>query len=146
LNGSLKLLFDECIGEPVMKHLASLVATGPVQAEFLHVRRLLLEGIPDSEWVPKIAANGWIVISADRGKRNRRERRDEKLPYLCRLHSITDVLLSASVHQYSNFDKGRAILAVWDEIAALPAQPAGSRWSLRKAGTTGHKLVHCPIS
>ena len=42
----------------------------PVPAVALgHVRSLYGEGVWDEVWVPKIAKEGWIVISADRGKK-----------------------------------------------------------------------------
>jgi hypothetical protein len=100
-------------------------------------------GIADKVWIPKIASEGgWIVVSADRGKSNR-EKFSEKLPYLCRAHRVTHVLLSARVHELTLFAKGQALVAIWPEFLKVKSALAGTRFMLKKRDRgDGFQLVN----
>jgi hypothetical protein len=79
--------------------------------------------------VPKLANEGWIVITADGGKGGKSK--GEKLPKLCHLNKITHVILSSKIHHKPVFEKTRCLIAVWNDIIRLPEEPPGSRFSLR---------------
>src|SRR5262245_57359260 len=108
-----------------MEQLAGLLAVAPEKTCLRHVLEFQSQGVFDEVWVPQIAAEGWIIITADRGKRGR-QGKGEKLPLLCRRFAITHVMLSAAIHRKNGFEKTRAILAAWPDIAKLPGEPRGS--------------------
>jgi hypothetical protein len=140
-----RILFDECVGAGVANVLATLLATSPVKPEVKHVREFQREGVPDSEWIPSVAGEGWIIISADRGKRNKLEADDEKLPYLCRKLGITHVLLSAKIHMMRGFDKAVIIAGLWAAIAEqCTCCPRGTRFVIRKSGDSA-RLVNFDV-
>ena len=66
----IRVLFDECIPRRVVGSLKELIAANTLGQEVIvsHLLDLLNEGIPDSEWVPRVADEGWIIISGDTAK------------------------------------------------------------------------------
>jgi hypothetical protein len=140
-----KLIFDECLGEPVVEALRPFLEKSGVKLVAMSVVSYQRAGVKDIEWIPKIAKEGgWVVLSADRGKRNRvGELPHEKLPFLCRTHRVTHVLLSGSLQSSKTFIKGQALVAVWREILTAATAPAGTRFVLTKrSGGTGYSLVN----
>jgi hypothetical protein len=130
--GDARLLFDECIGWPSIKRLAELVEMGRGdKPEVRHVLQLAPAGTRDEDWIPKIASEGWTVISAD-GGRWPRKNKGEKLPRLCANHKITHVLLSPAIHMLPSFDKLLTILSVWYQLLEISADSdqKGSRYVL----------------
>jgi hypothetical protein len=123
----IKFLFDECIGKPVVTQLAALVELSTDAVEFCHVLDFQKQGVPDTEWVPRIASEGYIVVSGDGGKRCGRA----KLPRICAAHKVTHVIIGPSVHSMRSLAKVAVLLRVWDEILKLSDAPKGSRHSLR---------------
>jgi len=119
-----------------MLALGEVLAASEQKPELAHVLDFQGQGILDQDWIPRIAQEGWIVITGDRGKSG-----GQKLPLLCRRFFITHVLLSAAVHRQRGFEKQRAILHVWPEIALLPQMPKGSGFSLRLSSAGTAKLV-----
>lgn len=127
-----KLIFDECLSEPVVEALRPFLERVGVKLTLQAVVKYQRDAVPDKEWIPAIAREGgWIVISSDRGMRNKRERFDEKLPYLCRAHRVTHVLLSGTIHNLNAFGKGQAIVAVWRELVATADATRGTRFKLK---------------
>lgn len=125
----LRLFFDECISKPAVDGLLELVKVAPDDIEIKHICDFQLEGIHDEVWLPQIAAEGWIVITADAGKQSKKK--GEKLPNLCVMYCVTHVILSPRVHHQRVFDKTRALLAVWDDLLGLANVPRGSRYGLQ---------------
>jgi hypothetical protein len=123
-------MFDECVGKPIMESMFQIIAAStadPEKPEFRHIVDHQKQGALDADWVPKVASEGWIVITADRGKRCG----GAKLPQLCRLHGITHVMLSASLHSMASPEKVGAIMSVWSDLVKLRSEPRGSGYSLR---------------
>jgi hypothetical protein len=89
-----KLLFDECVGKPLVDHLRSLLALAVLEndAEVSHILDIYGQGKLDSEWIPEIAAQAYIVITGDLGRKG-----GAKLPRLCVQYGITHVLLSPAM-------------------------------------------------
>jgi hypothetical protein len=96
----------------------------------------------DETWIPDMAQEGWIVLTADRGKGGRGK--GEKLPVLCRAFGMTHILMSGSLHRRTSIQKVTAILEVWDNINELPEQPKGSAWSLRLT-QSGKAVLACKL-
>jgi len=136
VSETLKLLFDECVGKAVLPKIAELLAISEKQPDLAHVLQFQEQGVHDKEWIPLIAEEGWIVVTADRGKRGKKSK-GEKLPLVCRQFGVTHVMLSSSIHHKSNFDKIRILLEVWPEIMDLVKAPRGSGYLLRLT-TAGH--------
>jgi len=105
-----KLLFDECIGKPHIDCLKDFVAIdGDDTPEIKHILEDQGQGVWDDEWIPRIADEGWIIISQDRGKKGRSK--GAPLPELCLSFGITHVLLSRRVTTRKSFDKMLTILS-----------------------------------
>jgi hypothetical protein len=136
----MKLLFDENFGRPLLEALKTLVAFSRERPEVRHILELQRAGAKDSEWVPLLATDGWIVLTCDRGKSA-----GPKLPQLCRVYGITHVLISGALHNSPQFEKARAVLAVWPELLALADEPKGERYSLRYTHARRATLVPRPF-
>jgi PIN like domain len=138
----LKLMFDECIGKPVMESLPQLLSFSKHdQFELGHVLDRQKQGIHDEDWIPQLAPEGWIVVTGDRGKGGKKK--GEKLPFVCMRNQVTHIMLGPSLLHKPSFDKVVAIVQVWDEIAKLPDAPAGSAFLLSvKSGRA--KLIPKP--
>ena len=92
------------------------------------------KGAKDPDWVPRIFNEGWLVVTEDRGRNSRQE---ERLPQLCRLHGVSHVLvLPALLNRGGQFEKMRALLAVWPDLLALAEEPRGLRARLKYSGPT----------
>lgn len=97
-----------------------------------------MEGCRDDDWVPRIANEGYVVVSTDRGKKISR---GAKLPILCRRNKVTHILLTGTVHKLNQFDKLRAIFCVWPLIVSASEAPPGSGYLLKKTNSGGFDLV-----
>lgn len=111
--------------------------------ELRHILEFQQQGVWDEQWIPRVASEGWILITADRGKKG--SKKGEKLPRLCVRHRITHVVLSAGIHRRKSFEKVLAILSVWYELLQLRDVPPGSRYQLEPTGRGQAKLVHKPL-
>jgi hypothetical protein len=137
VSAKLKLLFDECLGKPAVVALGALLAASGRAAELSHVLDYQSQGVPDQLWIPRLAPDEWIILTADRGKRCK----GQKLALVCQQFSVTHVMLSAAIHHKKTLDKVSAVLHVWSEIERLPTEPKGSGFSLRLSQGGQAKLV-----
>ncbi len=123
------ILFDECIGKPHVERLKTLVAdVSAIDAKISHVLDFQAQGVRDEDWIPRIANEGWIVISGDRGRGGMKK--GEPLPRVCLKYGVTHVLLSRGVVHRCSADKILTVLSVWHEILELHSVPRGSRYHL----------------
>lgn len=136
MSEPLKFVFDECLGRPIVEAIARLVEFHPAKPVVKHLLELFPVTQPDAEWIPKLANDGYIVISTDRGKSNF----GAKLPHVCRESGAIHVLISAALHKRKQFEKARAVLAVWTDLMALDLAEPGSRFVL-SAGKTHVELL-----
>ena len=82
----------------------------------------------DSVWIPMIAQEeGWIVVTADRGKHSRK---DERLPLICREFSVTYVMLTSGLHKRTMYYKYLAISSCWPALLDAASHPPGTGFSL----------------
>lgn len=131
-----RLLFDECVGRPVVARLMDFVGpAAPPGFEIHHVLDLAPSGTRDEDWLPPLKDGGWTVISAD-GARTPNRNRGKKLPRLCVEYGVTLVLLSPKVHGRKSFDKVRTIISVWDRLVEIAADEScrGRRYMLEPLG------------
>lgn len=142
MTPTIKLLFDECLGKPLMEKLAVTLSASPQRPELKHVLDFQKQGVPDEEWIPKIKNEGYIVVTADRGKK---QSKGGKLPRICAAYDVTHVAVSGTILGKGGFGQMQAIIEVWNEFTDVASSPPGSRYSLRMAGSAGHaKLVLMP--
>lgn len=130
MTTELRLLFDECVGTPTLGLLKSVLATAPEKPCLRHILEFQSQGVHDEVWLPRISKDGWIIVTADRGRQGRTGK-GEKLPVLCRQYDVTHVMLSKTIHHWNSFQKFRCIMAVWTDIARLASAPKGSAHLLR---------------
>jgi hypothetical protein len=110
---NVRLLFDECLGLPAIRRLSELVAMGRGEKpEIRHVLEFAPAGTRDEDWIPKLAPEGWTVITSD-GGRTPNKKRGEKPPRLRARCAVTHVLISPHVHGRPSFEKLLTILSVW---------------------------------
>ena len=121
MTTALRLVFDDCLSRHAVTALKKLADFTSGSVEFAHLVDFNLSGEIDDDWVPRIAADKWIVVTTDRGKK---PSRGGKLPALCQRHGLSYVMFSGSVHQRNTFDKIRALFDVWPALVKLC--PGGS--------------------
>lgn len=101
-----------------------------VDVELSHIKKdLEYEGEKDEDWIPKIAGQGWVLITGDRGRRPK-SNTGEKLPIVCKACGITHAALSTAVNGFSRRKKLGAILLFLDDLIALKDSPPGSSYEL----------------
>jgi hypothetical protein len=125
VSTQIKLLFDECLGKPMIEALKHLVPGDPI---LMHLCDGFAAGTYDNVWIPKIAQEGWIVVSSDRG---RKRTKGGKLPEVCKEFKVSHILFSTSLHKRSSRDKVAALTLVWNQIQEIPNKPPGSRFDLQ---------------
>lgn len=92
--------------------------------ELEHAVRIGFGGVHDDVWIPKIAAEGWIVITGDSGRQSKPGK--GKLPLVCKEWRVTFAACSPSIVNYDSSRKLRLLLDVWDNLVALKDAPRGS--------------------
>ena len=107
MSTSVKFMFDECLGEPMMEKLRQIV---PGTRHFAHVVSYFRRGVTDDVWIPELAKEGgWVIVSGDRG---RGSAKGGKLPLLCMQYKITHVLLSATLQNKKAHERLAALALV----------------------------------
>ncbi len=140
MKPKIRLLFDECVGKPLVERLAQDLSTDEI--EIKHILDFQGQGIKDQDWLPRIADDkrvAWIVITGDQGRKSTPA---DKLPSICQVLEITHVMLSSTIHTSDSATKEAAIRAVWPQLVSLAdTAPKGSAWVIRRAGTPPHDPV-----
>lgn len=126
MSTTIKLLFDENIGKPLVDAMLPLLSKYRDPPVVEHLLDLLgRHGEKDKVWIPKLAEESWLVISADRGKKG-----GSKLPLLCAHHKVSHVLIKGKLHNVRQFEKARAIIVVWPSLVDACTKPKGTRFLL----------------
>ncbi len=133
-----KFLFDECaLGKPAVDSLAALLSFAEPESRAEITHKLTFHGhgpgIWDEQWVPEAGAEGWVIISADRGKKGG-TKKGQKLPRVCEAHCVTHVLLSGGMMRQKQFDKLLAILSVWYDLLRAAKGQRGVCYMLEPKG------------
>lgn len=126
MSEQVKLLFDENLGRPLVNAMAALAAFHTDKPKLCHLLDVC-KGGKDEEWIPIVAAESWIIVSFDRGRRYG----GQKLPDVCKHFKVTHVLAGPSVMKEKQFDKARIILSVLTDLIKLNEATKGSRFVLR---------------
>lgn len=129
---TIRILFDECVGTPVLEAIKRVFDLFELNVEVKHIRDFQMNGVADEQWIPQIAAEGWIIITADRGKCGGST---QKLPRICLEYKLTHVILSSAVHHQKTADKAASIISVWRKLVeAVSTATPGTRFSLQFSG------------
>jgi hypothetical protein len=71
-----------------MEAIKKAVAFAPGNPIFAHILDLQKQGRWDEKWIPRIAKQGWIVVTSDRGKKGGKKK-GAKLPLVCKMNNVT---------------------------------------------------------
>ncbi len=138
MSAKFKLLLDENIGKPIGSVMATLLNFHPDPPEIGFVVDRF-GGEKDLVWVPKIAAEGWVVLSTDRSK----QCGGSKLHHVCEEHKVTHILMSKALHDMKQFYKVATILTLWDELVTTISQATpGCRFNLKLERGSPVILLH----
>ena len=129
----LKLYFDNCCSRRLP---GEILAEKALECPGLEVRHLTEDHIPSSEapdWIPKIKAGAWVIVTCDRG----RDRKTQPLPQICAQEGVTNVVFSSTLLHKGPLAQKSALLAVWNDLLwMLPESPRGTQIRLGESGTT----------
>src|SRR5437667_71826 len=108
------------MSQHVVKALGELFSKCHEPAEFRHLREYgIIDNADDSDWMPFVAENGFILITCDRAKRCG----GTKLPDCCVQHKVTHVMMMGRLSEESSLPKVCALLSVWRKLAAVRLAP-----------------------
>ncbi len=127
MSTPVRILFDECVTLPILKALLVTTDLSSTSVVIEHLLDKFPVGTLDDIWIPAVAEEGPIVVTADRGSR---PSKGGKLPALCEAFRMTHVVLSGALSQWPGFAKARAILDNWEDILQTVDAPPGSRYNL----------------
>ena len=104
-----------------------------------HIYDFQMVGIRDEVWIPQVASEERVIITADAGKGGFKN--GEKLPTLCVRFGITHVVLTPAIHHRRVIDKTSVLITVIADLLKLRLEPKGSRFSLRMNNSGTPMLV-----
>ena len=107
-----------------MERLATFVNSS---FEFVHICDLFKSGMQDREWVPSLAGNNWVIITADAGKNSVK---NDKLPSLCKQHELTHIVLGNRLHSQKSVKKLAVLRELWPDIETTMTANSGTRFKI----------------
>ena len=126
MNSPFKLMFDENVGRELIHALAELAQFHDPPPQVSHIIDFVgQEGEEDDIWIPRLAGEGWLLVSADQGHSG-----GPKFPRLCRTWKITQIVIKGKLHHAKQFEKARAVLAVWPDLLEAANSPPGTEFAL----------------
>jgi hypothetical protein len=138
----LKLLLDECVGRPIVADISRMLSWDVPAPTIHHLTNYFVPGELDPVWIPKVAAEGWIILTADRGKRGK-----DKLPRICVAYKVTHILMGPSIMKLKQSQKANAIISAWEKIKDCADAPKGSRFIMSMVnGRVSLKQVILPAA
>ena len=135
----MKIIFDATFGETWVEALKSFYRLHKEpRPRLLHLYDIFNRNVKDDEWINGIAAQECVIVTADTG------RKKPRLPELCKQYRKTHIIFSPTlINKVDQFQKARAIVVLWPQIADTENHPPGSRFQIQATdGTHQHfKLV-----
>ena len=126
MSQPVKLLLDECLGPPLVEDINKMLSWDNPPPTIHHLFNYFRAGVKDPIWIPQVKDGGWIILTADRGKKGQ-----DKLPQICVHFKITHIIMSKSVLMLKQSQKANAIISVWEQIKCCADAPKGARFRLR---------------
>jgi|SRR5262245_12374278 len=81
---------DECLG----RQLGEALRAAGWMVEFHHTH--FTEGTPDDEWIPVVAARGWVALTKDKAIRRKQSERDKVMTTGLRVFTLPSGSMTAS--------------------------------------------------
>jgi hypothetical protein len=135
----LKIFFDECCSDRFVEKLRDSFGASHEGLEIVHLSDYFKRGSSDDEWAAVLEGGGWIVISADRGRRTK----GTKLPPLCVELEITHILFSPTLVRAGYAAQEQVLVCAWPDIVKLTNLPGGTRLMLgMNKPKPGHPITH----
>jgi hypothetical protein len=142
MNQPVKLMLDECLGRPLVADINKMLSWDIPSPTIHHLTNYFIPGESDPVWIPKVAEEGWIILTADRGKKGK-----DKLPSICVTYKVTHILMGTSVMKLKQYQKANAIISIWEKIKECADAPKGSRFLMSSnKGRVSLKQVILPTS
>lgn len=135
----MKLLIDECIGRGIYENIKPHLDAASPPIQHTHILDFnQRQGVDDEEWVPRAAAEGWIVVTGDSGA----TKLGAPIQVIMPQFGVTGIYFSGKLQQRAASVKMAALLAVLDHLAVIEAAPKGTRFRLHMTtkGSFGLKL------
>jgi hypothetical protein len=121
----LKLLLDECLGRPIVEDINRMLSWDVPKPTIRHLTNYFVPGELDPVWIPQVAAEGWMILTADRGRKGK-----DKLPAICIAYKVTHILMGPSMMKLKQSQKANAIISLWGKIKECAHAPKGSRFMM----------------
>lgn len=136
-------MLDECLGYPIVADMNRLLQWDSPPPVIEHLLKFFQAGEKDNVWIPRIAQEEWIILTADRGRKGK-----AKLPGICVAYKVTHILMSGSVMKLKQSQKANAIISIWDKIKECNNAPKGSRFIMKFThdGSVSLKKVILPVA
>lgn len=116
--------------ENISAKLATSLSVSGAPGKILHCRTQKMDGMSDSEWIPIVAAKGWIAFSIDRNAKTRKLTSAELAS-----QGATYVMLGQFFDHMGRWEKAKWMFQHWDQLfEAARVWPRGSVWLILKDG------------
>ena len=135
MSERIQLLFDECVGRPLVEGLATLLKLDKSVSEVKRLLEMQQSGTADRLWIPTHAKEGWVLVTADRHRKGSSNAGGNLLS-ICLAHDMTCICLGKSVHQLRHIAKAGVILTLWQDIKAAALGDRGLQYTLQKSGAS----------
>jgi hypothetical protein len=128
-----KYFFDNCISPKILQilHLAG-AADGETGHELVHISNAdgFSRDDADLVWMPKVATQGWIVVTTDNRIRSKPHERE-----LLQSTQLRAVFVAEGVAQLRRWEQAEWFLGKWRKIAAATERcAAGETFQVRMNG------------
>lgn len=126
----MKFFFDNCVSPKLARAIHQLIEPAHA-AEALKDK--FHEGIPDTEWIPRLAAESgeWIIISGDQRIRKRPQERD-----IWRAAKLTAFFMADGFANADKWEQIRWVVEKWPLIMDQAARVTpGSAFEVPRRGT-----------
>jgi hypothetical protein len=136
VNEALKLFFDECCSKRLARKVVEIYSECYPNLQTKHLTDICIGGgAEDPDWLSTLDKD-WIVLTADRGKKSKKQ----KLPAICGRLGITHISMTSHLIDAGYKAQKQALLCVWPEIMKTPLLPKGTKVSL------GYRMINKGLS
>ena len=127
LNGEIKLFFDVCLSKKLPRIITAVYGEDFSGLQVKHLTDYFQQDDDDGDWLPVLERDkDWIVITADRGRDNKKE----KLPVLCSQLGISHISMTPNFHNAGFLTHKHAVLSLFPQILCVRNLPKPTKVSL----------------
>jgi len=129
------LIFDSTFGEAWVDALTTFFRSHKEpRPRFRHIYDAFGRDLLDDVWIPRFAETECVIVSGDLG------RKQPRLPEICLQYNKTHILLSGTLQNSNSFNKARAIIYLWPDIAQAFDCPKGCRFQINAANAEHNRF------